>query len=122
MNLVLSESINSEELKKLQYKYPKDSKGIRKLTVVLESNGYIKSLLINFLLKLNTMRSEFTDSHINSSDMSDHLKEALGFIGLSLEKKNYKEASINLFNKGIEAFNFFNGIIDNLTLNTTMAK
>ncbi|WP_285827706.1 hypothetical protein [Bacteroides acidifaciens] len=122
MNLVLSESINSEELKKLQYKYPKDSKGIRKLTVVLESNGYIKSLLINFLLKLNTMRSEFTDSHINSSDMSDHLKEALGFIGLSLETKNYKEASINLFNKGIEAFNFFNGIIDNLTLNTTMAK
>lgn len=54
--------------------------------------------------------------------MSDHLKEALGFIGLSLETKNYKEASINLFNKGIEAFNFFNGIIDNLTLNTTMAK
>jgi len=118
MNLVLSESINSDVLKKLHYKYPKDSKGIAKLTVVLESNGFIMNKLIKFLLKLNTIRSEFTDSHINSSKVSIYLKESLDFVGLSLDKKNYKEASKNLFNKGIEAFNFLNDIIPNISLKT----
>lgn len=118
MNLVLSESINSDELKKLHYKYPEHSKGIAKLTVVLESNGLVMNKLINFLLKLNTMRSEFTDSHINSSKVSKHLKESLDFVGLSLDKKNYKEASKNLFYKGVEAFNFLNEIIPNISLKT----
>lgn len=122
MNLVLSDCINSEELKKLTFEYPKNSKGIGRLTVVLESNSYIKNILINFLLKLNTIRSEFTDSHINSSNASKHLKESLEFFGLSLDKKNYKEASINLFHKGIEAFNFLNDIIPNISLNSCTTK
>lgn len=116
MNLVLSESINVEKLKELPFSYLRNSKGIGKLTVVLESNGYERNQFINYLLKLNTLRSEFTDSHRNSSEMSDHLKESLDYFELSLNKKNFKEASINIFRKGIDAFKFLNEIIPNISL------
>mgnify|MGYP005981182205 FL=1 len=116
MNLVLSESINVEKLKELPFSYPKNSKGIGKLTVVLESNGLKMNQFINYLLKINTIRSEFTDSHRNSSEMSGHLKESLDFFELSLDKKNFKEASINIFRKGIDAFKFLNEIIPNISL------
>ena len=48
--------------------------------------------------------------------MSDHLKESLDFFELSLDKKNFKEASINIFRKGIDAFKFLNEIISNISL------
>lgn len=116
LNLVLSESINVRQINKLSYKFKKESGGIGRLTVILEANGHIKNKFINYLLKLNTIRSEYTDTHRNREEMTSKLSESLSFFGVDLNKRNFREGSINLFTKGIEAFQFLDEIISNLLL------
>lgn len=111
MNIVLTESINVKELNKLPYNYPDNSKGITKLSCVLDAKGYTDHHLINFLRQLNTFRSKLSDSHRNSNNTDNKLSKALGYIGLSIEDGNFREGSINLFTKGIEALESLIAII-----------
>lgn len=114
-NLILGESINVRELEKLEFDQPKKENGnILKLNYYLEAQGYSKNCFINFLLQLNTLRSEFSEAHRNKSEYTDKMIKALAYIGLDVEESNYIEATINLFNRANESFRWLLSIIDNL--------
>lgn len=107
LNVLLRDSINQEELLNSGAKNGVGSVVI--LSNFLESKEQKETPIVNFLLKLGTLRT-LTEAHrIADFQKLDekqrrHLKESMDFIGLSLEKSNYIEASINLFNKAKEAF------------------
>ena len=103
LSLVLNEAINVEELNKLKFNYRKDSKSVSKFGYFLESKGYKRTPIVNFMFKLQKIRSEYTDAHMNSSKPSIELIEAFEFFGLSLDKNNFKEASKQIFCKANEA-------------------
>lgn len=115
LNLVLSESINVQELNKIDFPIPKDKKkgirGVMLLNYFLESKGFPKNPFINFLLKLGTLRSQYSEAHRNSNVCDDILAAALEFIGLCKDSQNYTEASINLFLRAQEAFKYLLSII-----------
>ena len=114
-NLVLAESINVDELERLKFEIPKkDCGNILKLNYFLEAKGHKRNCFINFLLQLNTLRSEFSETHRNKSEYSDKMLKALDFIGLDVDAANYVEATINLSNNANEAFRWLIPRIDNL--------
>ena len=103
LSLVLNEAINVEELNKLEFNCRKDAKSVSKFGFFLESKGYKRTPIVNFMFKLQKIRSEYTDAHMNSSKPSIELIEAFEFFGLSLDKNNFKEASKQIFRKANEA-------------------
>ena len=103
LSLVLNEAINVEELNKLEFNCRKDAKSVSKFGFFLESKGYKRTPIVNFMFKLQKIRSEYTDAHMNSSRPSKGLIEAFEFFGLSLDKNNFKEASKQIFRKANEA-------------------
>lgn len=107
MNLVLTESINVSELKKLFAQNEKGSGGITLLNSFLESKGICQSPFIHFLRQLQTLRSQFSDVHRNGEKPEKHLGQALQYISLSLENPDFQKASICLFDKGHEALTAF---------------
>ena len=113
LNIVLTESIDVDNLMKLNFQLPskKDLGSIMKLNYFLESKGYPKNEFINFLLKIDTIRSEFTDVHRNKSEISDKLSDALSYINLRFKESNYQEASLYLFNRANEVFKWIIKII-----------
>lgn len=116
-NLVLAESINVDELEKLKFEIPKkDCGNILKLNYFLEANGHKRNCFINFLLQLNTLRSEFSETHRNKSEYSDKMLKALEFIGLDVDAANYVEATVNIFNNANEAFRWLLSIIENINV------
>lgn len=114
LNRVLTESLNASKLNQLGYKFEGNKKSIMKLSQVLEHKGIIKSEFINFLLQLNTLRNEFSDSHLLSENPSKNLMKALNYVEFSFEKKNFQEASINLIKKGLNAFKTITQQIDHI--------
>lgn len=107
MNLVLTESINVGELKKLLDNNQKGIRGISLLDLFLKSKGIHQSPFIHFLRQLNTLRCQFSDVHRNGEIPDKHLPQALEYISLNLENPDFKEASINLFKTGYEALTNF---------------
>lgn len=107
LNVVLRESIDKVELVKAGAKNNEGSVVV--LSYFLESKGQKMTPIVNFLYKVGTLRS-LTEAH-RIADFQKleekkrkQLEESMDFIGLSLEKNNYVEASLNLFVKANEAF------------------
>ena len=115
MNLLLSESIDVSELNKIEFPIPndkKDCKAIMKLNYFLEYHNQSKTPLVNFLLQLDTLRSEFTDTHRNDSKMnSKNLQKALDYFGINNNGSDYKLGAIQLFEKATEAFIWFKSVV-----------
>lgn len=107
MNLVLTESINVGNLKKIFDQNGKETRGISLLNSFLESKGVYQSPFIHFLRQLNTLRSQFSDVHRNGEKPDKHLAQALQYINISLENPDFQKASIRLFEKGHEALTAF---------------
>ena len=107
MNLVLTESINVSELKKVFVQSEKGTGGITLLNSFLESKGIRQSPFIHFLRQLQTLRSQFSDVHRNGEKQDKHLGQALQYINLSLDNPDFQKASISLFEKGHEALMAF---------------
>lgn len=107
MNLVLTESINVSELKKVFVQSEKGTGGITLLNSFLESKGIRQSPFIHFLRQLQTLRSQFSDVHRNGEKQDKHLGQALQYINLSLDDPDFQKASISLFEKGHEALMAF---------------
>lgn len=119
LNTILTDSLDDKNIDKLLEKGEKQkgNKSISKLTLYFKSRGYDFNPMINFLLQLNTLRSEFTDAHRNKTTCSDHLNNALDFIQFKTSKDNYKEASINLFIEANKSLRWLLSNIDNLAIN-----
>lgn len=107
LNVILRESIDKEALIKEGTK--KHEGSVMMLSYFLENHIQEETPFLNFLFKLGTLRT-LTDAHriADLQKMEEkkriQLEESMDFIGLSLEKNNYIEASINLFIKANEAF------------------
>ena len=76
------------------------------------SHNQSKTPLVNFLLQLDTLRSEFTDTHRNDSKMnSKNLQKALDYFGINNNGSDYKLGAIQLFEKATEAFIWFKSVV-----------
>lgn len=108
MNILLSESINVSGLNKIKFNIPNDKKNckpIMRLNYFLEHYNQSKTPLVNFLLQLNTIRAEFTDSHRNDSKgIDENLAKAFNYFEINKNGSDYKLGSIQLFKKATEAF------------------
>ena len=116
LNVILSESINVEALKDTGIKFQKNKGSITKLSYFLESKGIKMSPFINYLLQLNTFRSELTDAHRHSSDASDNFLKASAFFEFDKDSPRYKKLSIVLFEKANEAIQELLARINKLSL------
>ncbi len=103
-NLVLSESINVEELDKAGIVYPSGYKSIAKLKHFLSSNGVDSQCFFEFLGMLNSLRSKFSKAHRQGSKKDSILKRCKNYFGINVEYNNYKESSVNMFSLASEAF------------------
>lgn len=105
ISLVITASINVDEISKLQDLYDKDDKPIQKLKKYLISKNVDLPKFTEFLTKLNRLRSYFTNAHPHKSSYKhkDFIK-ITSFIGFDADKRNFIEATNNLFTQGIEAF------------------
>lgn len=107
LNVVLRDSIDKEELKKAGTKTAEGS--VVMLSYFLEDKGQHLTPLVNFLFQIGTLRT-LTEAH-RIADLQnliekkrEELERAMKFIGLSLDKQNFVEASLNLFVKANQAF------------------
>ena len=103
-NLVLSESINVEELNKAGIVYPSGCKSIAKLKLFLSNNGFEPQYFFEFLNMLNTLRSKFSKAHRQGSKKDPILEECKNYFGIDVEYSNYKESSVNMFSLASKAF------------------
>lgn len=103
-NLVLSESINVEELDKAGIVYPSDYKSIAKLKHFMSSNGVDSQCFFEFLGMLNRLRSKFSTAHRQGSKKDSILERCKNYFGINVEYNNYKESSVNMFSLASEAF------------------
>ena len=103
-NLVLSESINIEELNKAGIVYPSGCKSIAKLKLFLSNNGFEPQYFFEFLNMLNTLRSKFSKAHRQGSKKDPILEECKNYFGIDVEYSNYKESSVNMFSLASKAF------------------
>lgn len=117
-NLIVSESINVEELSKLDFPIPKDKKknlgSVMCLNYFLESLGYEKTPIIDFCLQLQTLRSELTETHRSASEISPNLQKALDYIQFSFDDNNWRQASFTLFTKANEALLWLITVVNEL--------
>lgn len=120
LNVVLRESIDKRNL--IKNATNNNDGSVVLLSKFLEKRGKQMTPLVNFLLKLGSLRT-LTDAH-RIADLQNldnqkrnQLEESMNFIGLSLEHNNYVEASINLFSKANEAFQWLLSIIPDLEEN-----
>lgn len=114
LNVVLRESIDKDALIAAGTK--KSEGSVVMLSYFLENKGQQMTPLVNFLYKVGTLRT-LTEAHriadlqkLKDKDRK-HLEEAMEYIGLSLDKNNYVEASFNLFVKANEAFQWLNNFL-----------
>lgn len=114
LNLILSERINVEALKQTGIQFGKNKKGIVKLSIFLESKGICLSPFINYLLQLNTFRSELSETHIHSSDISTELQKACSFFEFDIDNPDFRKLSIALFKKANDAIQIILSNINNL--------
>lgn len=120
INLVLSESINSQELNKTQ-KFQANTKSIMKLSQFLVGKGFDNTEIVNYLLQIQTIRSFFSDSHrmdeVKDEKDKKNLTKALNYFSLDIEKENFIEASYEFFKKGNLAFTDLLTILDTIQNN-----
>lgn len=107
LNVVLRDSIDKEELIRAGTKIADGS--VVMLSYFLEDKGQHLTPLVNFLFQIGTLRTlteahRIADLHNLIEKKRKELEKAMEFIGLSLDKQNFVEASLNLFVRANQAF------------------
>ncbi len=114
LNLILSERINVVALKQTGLHFEKSQGSIVKLSIFLESKEIHLSPFINYLLQLNTFRSELSETHIHASEISDKLQKACSFFEFNIDTPDYRKLSIALFKQANDAIQKILSDINNL--------
>lgn len=106
IGLVTTASINVDEINKSQHLYEERDMPITKLKKYLDANNIELPKFTDYLVRLNRLRSYFTNAHPHSSSYkSKNFIKATSFIEFDADKANFMEASDILIKKGIDAFN-----------------
>lgn len=114
LNLILSERINVVALKQTGLHFEKNQGRIVKLSIFLESKGIHLSPFINYLLQLNTFRSELSETHIHASEISDKLHKACSFFEFDIDNPDFRKLSIALFQQANDSIRIILSDINNL--------